>query len=249
MRMRLVAWLLTRLVCIARWRQVRLNNLSNMLESRFERTGRIEDLEESIRRVQQTVDITSLDHPDLAGRLNSLANKLQRRFERTGRMEDLEESIRRAQQAVDITPLDDLNLAAILNNLSCKLERRFERTGRMEDLEESIRRVRQAVDATPLDDLYLANVLNNLGRMLVSRFEGTGRMEDLEESIQRARQAVLKDSILLSKIFCHESAHRPKSFAPTPCAGGHLEDRTMVRQVEVCMRQLGPRNLLQGTYL
>jgi len=39
----------------------------------------------------------------------------------------------------------------------------------------------------------------------------------------------LKDSILFATIFCPESAHRPKSFAPTACAGGHLEDRSVVR--------------------
>jgi hypothetical protein len=36
----------------------RLNNLGNMFESRFERTGKIEDLKELIRITQQAVDIT-----------------------------------------------------------------------------------------------------------------------------------------------------------------------------------------------
>jgi hypothetical protein len=37
----------------------RLNNLGIMLERRFEKTGRIEDLEEAIRKAQQTVKVTS----------------------------------------------------------------------------------------------------------------------------------------------------------------------------------------------
>ncbi len=36
----------------------------------------MEDLEESIRRAQQAVDITPQDHPDLAGRLNNFGRRL-----------------------------------------------------------------------------------------------------------------------------------------------------------------------------
>jgi hypothetical protein len=87
----------------------------------------------SARRAQEVVNITSQDHPDLAGRLSTLGNKHQSRFERTGRMKDLEESIRRAQEAVDIIPQDHPNMPAILVNLGIKLHMQFERTGRTEE--------------------------------------------------------------------------------------------------------------------
>ncbi|KAH0563243.1 hypothetical protein GP486_002188 [Trichoglossum hirsutum] len=80
----------------------RLNNLGVMLESRYERTGKMEDLEEAIliaRQAVDAVDVTPEDHPDLAGRLNNLGNKLESRYERTGKMEDLEEAIQITQQA------------------------------------------------------------------------------------------------------------------------------------------------------
>jgi tetratricopeptide (TPR) repeat protein len=83
-----------------------LNNLGNMLGSRFERTGRMEDLKEAIRKAQQAVEFTPENHPDLAMYLNNLGNKLKRRFKRTGRMEGLKKAIRKAQQAVKITPED-----------------------------------------------------------------------------------------------------------------------------------------------
>lgn len=54
----------------------RLNNLGNKLVSQYERTGKIEDPEESIQVAQQAVDVTLEDYLDLAGRLNSLGNKL-----------------------------------------------------------------------------------------------------------------------------------------------------------------------------
>ncbi len=60
----------------------RLNNLGIMLERRFERTGMMEDLEDSIRRAQQAVTITPQDHLSLAMYLNNLGNKLETQFER-----------------------------------------------------------------------------------------------------------------------------------------------------------------------
>ena len=77
----------------------------------------MEDLEEAIRKVQQAVEITPQDHPDLAMYLNNLGYVLEKRFDRIGRMEDLEESIHKAQQAVENTPKDHPNLADWSNNL------------------------------------------------------------------------------------------------------------------------------------
>ncbi len=54
----------------------RLNNLGIKLARRFERTGKMEDLKESIRRAQQAIDITPQDHPDLAGQLNNFGRHL-----------------------------------------------------------------------------------------------------------------------------------------------------------------------------
>jgi len=81
----------------------RLNNLGIMLQSQFQKTERMEDLEESIHQAQQVLN-TPRDHPNLAGRLNNLGNKLQSRFERTGRMKDLKELICQAQQVMNIFP-------------------------------------------------------------------------------------------------------------------------------------------------
>jgi hypothetical protein len=44
----------------------RLNNFDVMLDRRFERMGRIEDLEEAIRITRRAVTVIPNDHPDLA---------------------------------------------------------------------------------------------------------------------------------------------------------------------------------------
>ena len=76
-----------------------LNNLGNALQSRFERTGSMEDLERAIVTKEQAVESVPDGHPDRATCLNNLGIALQRRFERTGSMEDLERAIVTKEQA------------------------------------------------------------------------------------------------------------------------------------------------------
>ena len=70
------------------------------LSDRFDRTGALEDLQEGIRRNEETVAVTPADHPDRAGMLNNLGNRLSTRFHRAGALEDLQEarSCREAEQ-------------------------------------------------------------------------------------------------------------------------------------------------------
>jgi hypothetical protein len=64
------------------------NNLANKLESRYERTGKMEDLEEAIERARKAVAATPDDHPDRVGWLSNLGNMLESRFVRIGTPKD-----------------------------------------------------------------------------------------------------------------------------------------------------------------
>jgi hypothetical protein len=70
-----------------------------MLGHRFERQGRMDDLEEAIRTARRVVEVIPKDHEDLAALLHNLGNRLESRFERMGRMEDLEEAIQMALES------------------------------------------------------------------------------------------------------------------------------------------------------
>ncbi|CAG8909318.1 unnamed protein product, partial [Penicillium egyptiacum] len=168
----------------------RLNSLGINLNSRYERAGQMDDLEEAIRLSRQAVAATPDGHPCLAERLNSLSNKLESRYHRRGQMDDLEEAIQVSRQAVAATPCDHPDLATWFNNLGIKLASRYDQIGQMDDLEEAIQVSRQAVAATPCDHPDLATWFNNLGNNLESRYERTGQMDDLGEAIQVSRQAV-----------------------------------------------------------
>jgi tetratricopeptide (TPR) repeat protein len=164
--------------------------LGNNLRSRYERVGRLEDLEEAIRVTEQAVKVTPNGHPDLLKMLNNLGIELEKRYERIGRIEDLDEAFRVTEQAIKVAPDDHPDLATCLNNLGNQLERRYERIGRIDDLEEAIRVIMQAIKVTPNDHPDLAVRLNNLGNKLEKRYERIRRIEDLEEAIRVTEQAV-----------------------------------------------------------
>jgi tetratricopeptide (TPR) repeat protein len=168
-----------------------MNNLEVMLGLRYERTGKMADLEEAIRTARQAVNSTPPNHAGQALYLHSLGFMLLRRFERTGENADLEEAITTARQAVDSTPAGHADRAIYLNNLSTSLGLWYKRTGKMADLEEAITTARQAVNSTPPNHADWAAMLNNLGNMLESRYERTGEMADLEEAIKTARKAAI----------------------------------------------------------
>jgi tetratricopeptide (TPR) repeat protein len=90
--------------------------------ARYERTGRLEDLEEAIRVFREAVEATPPGSPDRPGRLNNLGGGLFRdRYERTGRLEDLEEAIRVFREAVEATPPGSPDRPGRLNNLGTGL--------------------------------------------------------------------------------------------------------------------------------
>jgi tetratricopeptide (TPR) repeat protein len=64
-----------------------------MLESRYERTGALPDLEEAIEVAKQAIALPPTDDPDRATRLNNLGNMLESRYEQAGTISDLEEAI------------------------------------------------------------------------------------------------------------------------------------------------------------
>lgn len=156
----------------------------------FERWGRMEDLEEAIKKGRHSVAGTTGNDEMLRGRLNNLGNMLSRRHEQTRETVDLEEAIQVTRRAVNSTPVHHPDLASMLSNLGNRLSRLYDCTNDLQDLEEAIQLARQAVDIMPRSDSHRALLLNNLRNKLHRRSERMGKIEDLEEEIQVAREII-----------------------------------------------------------
>ncbi|NYH51398.1 copper(I)-binding protein [Nocardiopsis arvandica] len=168
----------------------RLSNLGGALQTRFEHTGAMADLNETVIVGYQAVQATPDGHPDQAGHLSNLGGALQTRFRRTGDTADLNEAVTVGHQAVQATPDGDPNQAMYLSNLGGALQTRFEHTGAMADLNKAVTVGHQAVQATPDGHPGRAGRLSNLGWTLQARFEHTGAMADLNKAVTVGHQAV-----------------------------------------------------------
>ena len=166
-----------------------LNNLANTLYTRFEQSGRTEDLEGAIAYHRQALTLRPPGHPDRSYSLNNLALVLSIRFEQSGMVEDLEDAISFHRHALTLRPPGHPNRSNSLNNLAVVLSTRFQQSGRVEDLEDAISFHRQALTLRPPGHPGRSYSLDNLALVLSTRFEQSGRVEDLEESFTLHEQA------------------------------------------------------------
>ncbi|KIJ34392.1 hypothetical protein M422DRAFT_182179 [Sphaerobolus stellatus SS14] len=153
--------------------------------------GDTADLNQSVLKLQEAVQLTPDGHPDKPSRLNNLGHSLFRQFEQLGDMTDLNQSVLMFQEAVQLTPEDHPEKPSRLNNLGNSLLRRFEQLGDRTDLNQSsVLKFQEAVQLTPDGHPNKPSRLNSLGSSLFTRFKRLGDMTDLNQSILKKQEAV-----------------------------------------------------------
>ncbi|USP77054.1 hypothetical protein yc1106_04328 [Curvularia clavata] len=156
----------------------------------FERSGRMEDLDDAITKGRLSIDGTVGHDQVLHIQLNNLANMLSRRYDETRQLSDLEDAIHLSRRAVHGVPLGHIERASTLSNLGNKLSRLYKETGNLQILEEAIHFARQAVDGAPTKHHQYALLVNNLMNKLALRSQYSRRPEDLDEGLQVALRLV-----------------------------------------------------------
>ncbi|KAF8501295.1 CHAT domain-containing protein, partial [Gautieria morchelliformis] len=167
-----------------------LCNIAGALQTRFDQSGRHEDLEEAISLYREGLELLPASHPDRSTFLNNMANALRTLFERSGRHTDMEEVISLHREALQLRPPPHPLRSSFLNNIAVALERVFGQSGRHEDLEEAISLHREALELLPALHPLRSSYLNNLAAAFSTRFEQSGKHEDLEEAISLHREAL-----------------------------------------------------------
>ncbi|MGB9227960.1 hypothetical protein, partial [Mycobacterium sp.] len=164
-----------------------LANLNAYLQTRFERTGALADLDAAIEAGRAAVAAAPAGHRDRVASLVNLSNSLQLRFERAGTLADLDEAIEARRTAAAAAPVNDPNRAAIFANLASGLRTRFGRTGVLADLDAAIAAWQAAISA---DHPERATIFASLASGLQTRFESTAALADLDAEIEAYRSAV-----------------------------------------------------------
>lgn len=173
-----------------------MNNLSFMLETRFDRLRTVHnlddlrDLDDAINMAERAVQGTPADHPNFTIYLSSAGSKLRRRFECTQQLPDLQRAVRMAEGAVQATPSHSTNYAICLSNLANMLQYLFEGTGEVEYLQSAIVEAERAVAQVYVGHPYMAGSMRDLSVKLVLRYKALDNEEDLARAIYVAEQAL-----------------------------------------------------------
>ena len=183
-----------------------LDNLGMALLDRYERSGAIDDADESVRLLRLAREATPDGSGALAGVLNNLGVALWSRS--AHRPPDLAEALAAFAQAVAITELRSPDAATYLDNLANALSDRYERTGDQADLDEAVQAYERAIGCLPESAPDRLRIRANLAVCLLTRYRAA---EDRETAARRTSSGRSRSS--------------PKSSARTPPGAPALVNR------------------------
>ena len=167
-----------------------LINLAIAIDTRYDQSGRMEDLQEAITYYREALALCPPGHPRHCNLIDSLTTAIQTRYEESGRMEDLEEAIIYHHEALALRPCGHPDRYTSLGNVANALRTRYDQSGRIEDLQEAITYHREALALCPPRHSDHPRFLNNLAAAVFTCYQQSGSMIGLEETITYHREAL-----------------------------------------------------------
>ncbi|MEU9351208.1 CHAT domain-containing protein [Streptomyces griseoloalbus] len=167
-----------------------LINLALALRRRYEHTGGIRDLDESVAVARWALRVSPPRGANHQGCLDQLGTALQIRFHLTGDAEDLYEAVDAGWKAIRRCPTGHPSRWALLNNHARALRLRFERDGDAADLDEAIGTVERALHAVAREDIGYAVCHAQLSTLALLRNRIDADPTDLDTAVAAAAEAV-----------------------------------------------------------
>ncbi|KAJ7641886.1 CHAT domain-containing protein [Roridomyces roridus] len=164
-------------------------DLGTSLLMRYERLGRLEDINEAIASFEQFLALVQPNDPNKILGLQKLGISLIWRFKHLGAQSDLNDSVQWFENAIALAPEGHPERAAASDNLGMSLLKRFGACGEMHDLDQAVLWGETAVNLSQDGDTYKLFRLNNLGISLLTCYEQLGNLHDLDQSVMRIEAA------------------------------------------------------------
>ncbi|KAG8719896.1 hypothetical protein FRC09_010451 [Ceratobasidium sp. 395] len=169
-------------------------------ERRFNCTGSVEDIENSIKHYELAISLTPDGDSEEFLRYSALGNSYWRLFQRLGRINDLKSGLRCLDRAALLAPDGHPHRLPLLANQGILYRDSFEHSGNIDEAHKSISCLKTALLLAPDDECRLL-WLSGLGNSYQSLFESSGTAEDLDISIKCHEQALL--------LSVENSSHKP----------------------------------------
>ncbi|KAG8754555.1 hypothetical protein FRC11_006593 [Ceratobasidium sp. 423] len=157
---------------------------------RFQRLGKIEDLDKAVEYKTKSISLTAEVDPCRHDRLYSLRISYYLRFKRTGNLEDLRQAIVYNTRAVECTPVEHSDLPERLLSLGALHDTYYSRQKNIENLNKAIEYKLEVKNMTPETHPELSQRLKSLGLSYSKRFRCLGDLGDLDKAIDFRTKSV-----------------------------------------------------------
>jgi tetratricopeptide (TPR) repeat protein len=159
-----------------------LNNLGIWLRRRFELTGSIIDLDNSIRLGEEALEATDRTSLVRCNRQIGLSIRLFRRYDRNRSLLDLERAIKILEDT-DEQVMDHPLRIGMMHNQARLYRARYQHNHSPSDLQTAFSFAQGAIGHTPKDHPERVARLNNLAGIHLDMFNFSKSLEDLDEAI------------------------------------------------------------------
>ncbi|KAG8735947.1 hypothetical protein FRC10_009964 [Ceratobasidium sp. 414] len=173
-----------------RWKPHILAGLSLSLRLRFEHFGRLEDVDEAVRRGEESVNLAPVGDASQPLLLDILGSAHATRFEHLGFLPDINSAVRYGAEAVRLAPEGHKEKATFVSNLGKRMRSLALRLDKPEDLNMAIEYLSKAISLTPDGHQKMPIRLNHLGSALGSRFDRLGQVVDAEAALDNLTKAL-----------------------------------------------------------
>ncbi|KAF8197828.1 CHAT domain-containing protein [Mycena galopus ATCC 62051] len=145
---------------------------------------------DAVERMQQLVDQTPSEHPELPRHEEILGQVLMQRYLKFGALEDLNSGLEHRQQAINLTPKGHPDRPVYLRSLAFSLTQRYWRLDDLNDLKAAVECAQEAVELTSAEHPDRLECLHALAGALLTRYQRLGELSDLENAMKKFQQVV-----------------------------------------------------------
>lgn len=179
-----------------------MNILGAARSSSFQRTGKIQDLDEAVAHAKAALKSTK-DEQMSRQSLANLCKFYLLRYEATGTGQDVDRAIEHGQSILQATPKDDRRLGALMSQVAFSLYTRYKQTSTTEDIQAAMAYSEQAMSLLTRELSSRSTILSTRAIILGTEYLRTQKVDVLDEAIRLGRESVE----LLSEDHGHQSTH------------------------------------------
>ncbi|KAJ7108230.1 hypothetical protein C8R44DRAFT_986790 [Mycena epipterygia] len=168
-----------------------LHSLAIALNTRYETTGELQDLQDAIENFQAALDVAPADAIDASALLQNFAAVLLARYRVLDDSKDLNAALKHWQAAAKLVPLNNPEHLGVLGGIfRSTFQSRYYKSRNLKDLESALEAKQATVELVASDDPNLADYLKDLAISLMDYYYAVEDRQDLDTALQHSQKAL-----------------------------------------------------------